>query len=158
MSQQCRSCGAALRAGARFCDQCGAAVGALTAGGAPQVHEVDAQFRLALARCTKTKQPFALRFERDAQAPETWIVVDTLQVQEGTAQRGGYGSAELTGAFMAGPQYHGCPYCGARSTLRCQCGKLACWNGTRKSNVCPWCGAKGQVSGPIDSISSVDDL
>jgi hypothetical protein len=51
----------------------------------------------------------------------------------------------LGGNFDVAREFTGCPECGNRSFVRCDCGELSCWPGGTGHFDCDACGKGGEV-------------
>ena len=110
---------------------------------------------VVMARCSQTRQGFGIRFEE--KAPGQWIADWAFAIKEAVARKEGYDCGEITGAFGFDPAYPGCPHCGAMNIFGCNCGKVACWDGERRTVTCPWCGGTGKLSDHIQRLSAGGD-
>jgi hypothetical protein len=110
---------------------------------------------IVLARCSQNRQGFGIRFEE--KAASRWSADWAFAIKETTARKEGYDRAEIRGAFGSDPAYPGCPHCGARGIFKCNCGKVACWDGERRVVTCPWCGSTGGLSGHVESLRAGND-
>ncbi len=113
------------------------------------------QVVIVLARCCFTKQGFGIRFEE--QESGKWIADWAFRIPARVAQHEGYDRSEITGAFEFARSYPGCPFCQARGIVRCNCGKVACWDGVQPRVVCPWCWSTQTVEGPLRHLSAGAD-
>lgn len=114
---------------------------------------------IVTARCSHNRQGFAIRFEQKAHGQ--WIADWAFAVKETLARKARkeeYDRSEITGAFGFDAAYPGCPHCRAKGVFKCGCGKVACWDGERGAITCPWCGARGKLSGHIESLGAGGDL
>ena len=96
-----------------------------------------------------------IRFERIGR---DWKYTWAFPIQEKTALNEDYDKTKITGALIQGEKYPGCPYCGTKGFFCCSCGKLNCWNGKSHIATCNWCGATGELSDGIDSISITGNI
>ena len=111
---------------------------------------------IVLARCYKSKMGFGMRFERFK--PLEWTATWAFAVQDAAAKREGYDRTKITGAFLFDPAFPGCPHCRVKSFWLCEnCQKVACCDGETRSVTCPWCGAKGELSGTVEQLDAGDD-
>lgn len=113
---------------------------------------------IVLARCSKTREPFAIRFE--PRGSDQWTATWTFAIRESSARREGYEGQEIAGSFDFDPAYPGCPHCHGRQIFRCACaerGRVGCWNGKENSVTCPWCGRTSRLEGQIDRLGSRGD-
>ena len=85
-------------------------------------------------------------------------ILGAFPIQEKTALNEDYDKTKITGALIQGEEYPGCPCCGTKGFFYCSCGKLNCWNGKSRIATCNWCGATGELSDGIDSISITGNI
>lgn len=111
---------------------------------------------IVTARCSKTKQPFGVRFEEKDR--NLWLANWTFAINTDVAQREGFDKSKINGSFTFDADYPGCPHCGSMIMFQCQCGKNACWDGASKKVVCPWCGNHGSISGIVKSLKAGVDI
>lgn len=113
---------------------------------------------VALARCTRTRVSpgFDIRVKRFGS--NQWSLTGAFPVKETSAKREGYDRTRLVGTFFALPSYPGCPHCESRNFFKCECGKVACWDGYASEVTCPWCKETGELSGTIDVVSANSDV
>jgi hypothetical protein len=114
-----------------------------------------AEVVIVMGQCTNRREDFGIRFEQ--QMPGRWLADWAFAIRDTLAQKEGYYSSEITGAFEFDGKYPGCPYCEASSIYKCgSCGKVACWDG-RMTVTCPWCKQTAQISGQIDKLTAGGD-
>ncbi|MDR3341735.1 MAG: hypothetical protein LBT14_02915 [Treponema sp.] len=100
--------------------------------------------KVVLCRCQKTKQLFGIRIEeRNRDWYRTWA----FKLDEKKAQREKFDTNQVTGSLMADAAFPGCPYCGNHEFFQCSCdgGKLTCYDGTRSTGTCAWCGGTADL-------------
>ncbi|GHV31358.1 hypothetical protein FACS1894167_13620 [Synergistales bacterium] len=102
---------------------------------------------IALCKCKKSKKLYGVRFERTG--ANDWQYTWAFPIKEATAQREGYGGTTITGNIEPAPGYPGCPYCGSKYFVVCQCGKLNCNISTSNLFTCEWCGLTGALTAGI---------
>lgn len=107
---------------------------------------------ILMARCEHTGQSFGVRMEEKARG--RWVADWAFALKETAAKREGYDQTQINGSFAFDAAYPGCPYCEATGLYKCQCEGIACWTGKGQSVTCPWCGANGQVGGPVESLKA----
>lgn len=100
-----------------------------------------------LAKCGAHQRTYGITAEKTPQ--EDWNVVWAFPLKESTARREGYDKTFIRGQIYIGPEYPGCPYCGARLFNICSCGHVFCNDGGTVSK-CPWCGNTGCFNGEYD--------
>jgi len=110
---------------------------------------------IVMARCSRSRQGFGIRFEEKVRG--RWIADWAFAIKETLARREGYDRGTISGAFGFDTSYPGCPHCRAPSIFQCVCGKVACWDGERRTATCPWCGATVELRGHIESLSAGRD-
>jgi hypothetical protein len=110
---------------------------------------------IVLARCSRSRQGFGIRFEEMQQ--RQWVADWAFALRETTARKEGYDRGEIAGAFAFAAVYPGCPYCGVRGIFKCGCGKVACWDGETRTVGCPWCGIRCELRGHIESLGAGSD-
>ncbi len=124
---------------------------------------------IVLAQCSQSHQFFGIRFEeRQSNRLRSFLSAFTIdrtdwfgswafRINEQSAKKEGYDRGEIRGTINFELGYPGCPYCSGKSTFKCSCGKVACWDGENNFVKCPWCGVAGELSGQIESLSSGGD-
>ena len=110
---------------------------------------------VVMARCSHYKQAFGVRLEE--KSPGKWIADWAFALKKGAGRREGYNQSEIKGIFEINAEYPGCPLCDAVSIFKCSCGKVACWDGERRTATCPWCGGEVELLGHVDSLCSHED-
>lgn len=103
--------------------------------------------RIALCKCKEGRRSYGVRFER---MEKGWKYTWAFPVKEAAAKREGYDETQIVGNIGPDDDYPGCPFCGARYFVICDCGKLNCNNGSSSNFVCDWCGESGVLSGGYD--------
>ncbi|MCI7477039.1 MAG: hypothetical protein MSA77_02255 [Selenomonadales bacterium] len=101
---------------------------------------IDAQ--IAICKCSKSHQPYAVRFEKWA-GDDLWHYNWAFKMRKETAARERYDETKLAGHLSREDEYPGCPYCGCNGFVICECGKLNCFNQTNNEFKCEWCGMEG---------------
>jgi predicted amidohydrolase len=148
----CGRCGYDGVRDARFCTKCGASFESSPDGTSARhaVRPSREVILLAPARCTSTKQPFAIRFEQGNRG--IWQACAAFAISERQLSNPAFSSNEVTSSASVSSTYPGCPHCGADSRtefagvsfVKCSCGKLACSSGNiGAETICPWCGRAG---------------
>jgi hypothetical protein len=147
----CPGCGhLASSVGARFCSRCGRPLD--TKLRSTPDSKVDREaiavekskpegLLICRARCSRSKQPFALKFERGARG--IWFAKSSWIVAEKRIGSPIFSSGTIRGHFRKSDEYGGCPYCQNslwRSCFKCNLG-LGCLQYGSASYICPWCGA-----------------
>lgn len=111
---------------------------------------------VVLARCQSSQQTFGIRLE--AKMSNQWSADWAFLIKsDRSAAREGYESRDISGAFTLDPGYPGCPSCGAGGFFRCECGRVACWDGRSQKVTCPWCKSAKTIRGSIGSLSAAPD-
>lgn len=112
---------------------------------------------IAVARCSRTKQLFGMRFEETF--PRHWTGDWAFSIDASSASKEGYDTNEIAGSFSFAESYPGCPACEATSMFQCSCNKIACWKPRPLPCVetCPWCGTPGTLSGSMSSLKAGGD-
>ena len=161
----CKHCGSTQLRDARFCTKCGAPTE--SASDASSSHGVSASreaILVACARCTATKQPFAIRFEQVTGG--IWQACATFAISERQLSNPAFASNEVTSTALSSG-YPGCPHCGADprkefagvSFVRCSCGELSCSTAViGAETLCAWCDRVGTLMklGPLP-VSGMKD-
>lgn len=112
---------------------------------------------IVMSCCAHNRESFGIRIEEQKQGK--WMADWAFPVQAGVAKREGYDHNEISGTIEIASKYPGCPYCEARSFIRCNCDKVSCWNTHSAQITCPWCDQTGQVSDEqITRLKVVGDL
>ncbi len=96
---------------------------------------------VAVCKCKETHKIYGVRFEKIAQAH--WKYTWAFPMKESTAKREGYDGTVIDGFIEPDMDYPGCPYCGTRSFIVCECGKLNCNVAASDVFTCEWCGLTG---------------
>ena len=99
--------------------------------------KIEAQ--VAIAKCKKSKKIYGVRMEKTS---KWWEYNWAFPISEKRAKAEKYESTEILGDIYPSEDYPGCPYCGAKYFVVCDCKKLNC-NNNRKMFTCEWCGSKG---------------
>ena len=148
---RCQKCGhAASSLTAKFCSRCG---GRLVQGvrtdssESPTSVEQDisaaepGERLICRARCTQTKHPFAIRFERAVGG--TWYARASWIIDDKRAESDVFKGQLTVGSFKKHKDYPGCPHCGNSLFRTCfSCGKgFGCLAYRAPTYTCPWCGA-----------------
>ena len=107
---------------------------------------------MAGARCTATRNPFAIRFEQGVSG--IWQACAAFTLSERQLCNPAFSGDLVTSSASLSPSYPGCPHCGADprkefagvSFVRCSCGKLACSTGIiGAETLCAWCDRLGTL-------------
>jgi len=100
--------------------------------------------RVIEVKCEKTRKSFYIRVESDTDKitdTTIWTVNGVSAVDEERelepllTQR--IGNRVLI--RLIGQSYPGCPHCGNMSLILCECGKIICFDISRRKVTCPWC-------------------
>jgi hypothetical protein len=147
----CKHCGSSRLRDARFCTKCGAPTESSSEASSSQRVSVSREaILIAGARCTATRQPFAIRFEQGVSG--IWQACFAFAISEHQLSNPGFSSDRVMSSASLSPSYPGCPHCVADprkefagvSFVRCSCGKLSCSTGIiGAENLCPWCDRVG---------------
>lgn len=109
------------------------------------MREESIQAAIALCRCKKTHDIYGVRFEK--REASQWMYNWAFPVKESAAKREGYDLTKIIGDIFPDESYPGCPYCGAKYFVICDCGKLNCYQNTEVTRfTCEWCGTTGSIS------------
>lgn len=103
-----------------------------------------------LAICGKSKQHFGITV--DSVSKNKFVIVWSFKIDEEKAHREHFDQTKITGSFEIDQDFPGCPYCGAKRLVVCQCGALICYNGEEKI-TCPKCGRIGTIKKVAEYIS-----
>lgn len=95
-----------------------------------------------MAMCEKTREPFGITI--DPRKRGEYAAVWAFKIKKGQAKREGYDKTHVKGAVVTDVNFNGCPYCGTKDFVSCDCGCVACYHG-QKTFICPNCGASGIV-------------
>lgn len=102
--------------------------------------------------CSSSGHPQVGRFTWDG---TTWVLVGVSRQRPGASPLGEAGQG-FHGSFAVASGYPGCPSCGASRFVQCgKCARLACWDPSWETYLCPHCGTSGPVGGTIDTISTL---
>lgn len=96
-----------------------------------------------LCKCQKNGKLFGIRVEKTG--PNSWQQTWAFAIKEKTVQNETYSSSQVSGNIDFSEDYPGCPYCGAKGWVICDCGKLTDNEGANWFK-CGWCG----LEGPLD--------
>jgi hypothetical protein len=118
----------------------------------------------ARARCTGTKQPFAIRFERTSKG--VWSACGAVNISDRQLSNSAFSSNRIISSNVS-PNYPGCLHCGTDSRkqfagisfVRCSCGELSCSTGIIGTEIlCPWCDRVGILArhGPLPVVGIKD--
>jgi len=103
-----------------------------------------------LCKCDN-KHTFGIRVEKRG---DDWVRTWAFKIDEDRAKSEGYDSVKLTGTFEPVDKYPGCPYCGEKGLVFCNCGGINCSSGLSQEKIdgetvgvitCNWCGETGAV-------------
>lgn len=86
-----------------------------------------------------------MRFEKVAD--KRWKYTWAFPIKDSAAKREGYDATLIDGMIEPDKDYPGCPYCGKRSFVVCECGKLNCNISNGDLFTCEWCGLDGNLVG-----------
>lgn len=101
--------------------------------------------------CSSSGHPQVGRFTWDG---TTWVLVGVSRQRPGASAPKETGG-KYQGSFAIADAYSGCPSCGASQFVQCgRCARLACWDPSWATYLCPHCGDSGQVDRTIDAIST----
>ncbi len=154
----CSKCGQIIRDQARFCNRCGTVVVQSLIPPQEDPPTDNRKIIKVLARCSKTKKPYGIRFREKKNHPGKWVARWVDVIREESAKQGGYEPTDVPGKFSLHAEYK-CPHCGAGSIFQCGCKfVLSCWDGVTNPVTCPWCGITGELGGRIQKVVSVVDM
>lgn len=112
---------------------------------------------IALCKCKESHKVYGVRFEKVSS--KRWKYTWAFKIKESSAQREGYDGTEIDGTIEPASDYPGCPYCGSKYFVICQCGKLNCNTSDGKTFKCEWCGLEGTLASyGGDGIKSGQDI
>jgi hypothetical protein len=95
-----------------------------------------------VVHCVRTRRPMTGRFDEQHNG---WKLAE-LHLREGPdITQAGEDPERLQGNFDVASEFTGCPECGNRSFVRCDCGELCCWPGGAGHYTCVVCGKAGNV-------------
>lgn len=99
---------------------------------------------VAACKCKETKKTYGVRFEKVIEGG--WKYTWAFPMKESTAAREGYDATIIAGNIEPTEDYPGCPYCGVKYFVVCECGKLNCNSGYSGGHFkCEWCGLTGEI-------------
>lgn len=104
-------------------------------------------------RCKKTSKDFRVKIEETS--PGTWSLSNPSPIEGGIKTY--HEKLDIEGNFEFG-EYPGCPYCKAPGALHCFCGRMFCWQVTRKSVKCPWCNENVIANGSFNNMKAGADV
>ncbi len=97
---------------------------------------------VVLCKCHKAHKTYGVRFEnREGQ----WVYTWAFPIKESVAKREGYDKSVIKGQIAPTVDYPGCPYCGIRGFIVCECGRLNCNEQGIREFTCEWCGTRGTL-------------
>ena len=94
-------------------------------------------------KCPKHHRLFGVRFEK---MNDVWMYTWAFEMKESSEYRNGYNPNVIKGNIMPTNDYPGCPYCGSKGFVICQCGKLSCHPSKAGMFTCEWCGNTGMLT------------
>lgn len=103
---------------------------------------VGMEARIALCKCKEGKNIYGVRLEKTEIG---WKYTWAFPVKEAAARREHYDETKIVGEIFPDVGYPGCPYCGTKDFVVCDCGKLNCHNGNDTHFICNWCGLSGTL-------------
>jgi len=99
---------------------------------------------VAACKCKESKKTYGVRFEKMASG--NWKYTWAFPMKASAAAREGYDQTVIVGDIEPTEEYPGCPYCGVKYFVICECGKLNCNIGTANGTFkCEWCGLTGEI-------------
>lgn len=98
---------------------------------------------VAICKCKESRKPFGVRFEK--MGTSRWKYTWAFPIKESSAKREGYDATRIVGSIEPDIDYPGCPYCGTRTFVVCDCGKLNCNTASGSYFKCEWCGMSGTL-------------
>lgn len=102
--------------------------------------------RIVICKCAEGRKNYGIRFEK---SKNEWKATWAFDIKkQGSEKRENYDETQLEGDITVDIGYPGCPYCGGRSFIICDCGGLNC-NTASYSPIftCGWCGKTGELTG-----------
>ena len=100
---------------------------------------------VAVCKCKETHKLYGVRFEKVEEG--LWAYTWAFPIKEDTAKREGYDGTMIKGAIVPTKDYPGCPYCGSKAFVICECGKLNCSIHSSDTRfTCEWCGMTGELT------------
>jgi hypothetical protein len=105
------------------------------------------------SRCSRSKEAYRMRALPEL-GRRTWMIDYAYRIREDFVVGQQTSNQNIAGSLALSADFSGCPYCHARSFVKCNCGRFGCWSGQSTEYQCPWCGYSGPV-GPsgINSFS-----
>ena len=95
-----------------------------------------------VVHCVRTRRPMTGRFDKQKNG---WNLAE-LHLREGSdITQAGEDPERLEGTFNVASEFTGCPECGNRAFVRCDCGELCCWPGGPGHHACVVCGKESEV-------------
>lgn len=94
---------------------------------------------VVMATCNRTKQPWGITIEKKGKVCEfQWA----FKISKEKAHHEGFDKNSFQGQVTFGPDYAGCPYCGAGGFYQCgNCKSIVCMPDEGVERVtCPVCG------------------
>ncbi len=152
----CQSCAKDIKESANFCPFCGSklisqkspAPPALSsAREEPASNAPGAETMLVPARCSKSKQPFLIRFSRDKAG---WTAQSATPLNEQRLRNPALHASQAQGKLRLATEYPGCPHCGAQllwvhNGSPCAA-TMNCLDAADTHATCAWCGQSGNLS------------
>jgi len=145
----CPGCGhSASQPDARFCSRCGHSLishkPARNVCGSTNLegnHSPPESALICRARCSRSKQPFAIKFEQLDRG--IWFARSAWSVDEKRISTQVFSSGGVRGHFKKHKDYPGCPYCGNPLWRKCfECNEgFGCLEYGSPLYTCPWCEA-----------------
>ncbi len=105
-------------------------------------------------RCSTTQKTLIATF---GQHNGRWQLQHAAVAASQTGQDQRPAALTIKGGLDVGQAYAGCPTCGVGSFVKCGvCARLSCWNSSRRTFRCGWCGNEGVVEGGIYDVAALD--
>lgn len=99
---------------------------------------------IVLCNCGQTHKKYGIRTERLNR--DHWRFTWAFPVNTAAAKREGYDRTTIRGNLVIDWDYPGCPYCGERGFVICNCGHLSCYLHKNGLFTCEWCGNTGVLT------------
>lgn len=111
---------------------------------------------IVMARCRIERAAFGIRYEEVN--PGVWAGTWAFPVKESYAKKENSEKNSITGTIIFLPEYPGCPYCKSKGIFLCgECNHVSCYDGERKTVVCPSCNRQLTLGDRIQHLDAGGD-
>ncbi len=105
---------------------------------------------VVIGHCPKARKIYGITV--DELRVGHYCFVWTFKLDEKRAKHEGFGEKSVNGSVEDDAEYPGCPYCGSKDKVVCNCcGAMLCYYGQGEI-TCPNCG----MSGPVEYVEKLN--